>query len=177
MNNPLGQMMGQGPSPDQGPQAGGPPQPRTDPMAQLSASHDAAKASYQKTSEVGTLLKATRGELDKLVALGPSVTVEDVMKGAGQILAAGGDESQLLNMIANPQSPMPQGGEALASWVKTQDQMVAQREAQFGPAETAASHQLGTSALRNLHGMDVKGQSMASPVPQPNAASPPPQGS
>ncbi len=189
MDNPLGQMPQGQPDASQGPGTApsGPSGPSTDPLTQLSANHDAVKAQYQKTNEVGDLLKATRAELDKLVALGPNVSVEDVMKGAGQILAAGGDETQLLSMIANSQSPMPQGGEALASWVKQQDTMVAQREAQFAPAQASAQHQLGVSAMHLLAGHALadraKGSqgAMPGPVgPQPQPAGPagtPPQGS
>ncbi len=151
-------------------QPGPGPQPVGNPLLDpLHAAHDQAKAQFKQVSQVGGLLKATRQELDQLVALGDSVTAEDVIKGAGSLISAGADPHSITAMLANPQSPMPSGGEALAGWVAQQDQMVKQKEAQFAPANQLAQHKLGVAALHVLagHHMNDDGASESAPAASP----------
>lgn len=139
------------------------------PMDTLSSTHEAAKAQFSHVSDVGKLISATRAELDKLSAMGDSVTMEDVIKGTGALVAAGADPEALIAMIANPQSPMPEGGEALAGWVKQQDQMVKQREAGHQQAQELAQHQLGVSAMHVLAGHMGMGREQQTAGPSPMA--------
>jgi hypothetical protein len=131
------------------------------------------------------MLGIARSELDALTKLGDSATIEDVLKGAGKIIAEGGDPKQIMALIAgNPQggqSAMPQGGQALASWLMEKDQMLKQQEQQLIPMQALAAHHMGVAGMHMLladriDDMRAKGQGSglaggpvgASPTASPN---------
>ena len=141
---------------------------------------DHSRAQFDQVAGVAKMLGVVRSELDALTKLGDAVTTEDVFKGAGKIVAEGGDPKQIMAMIAgNPQGnspPMPQGGQALAAWLQQQDQMVKSREQQLGPAQAMASHEtLAASfqALAHDHMMQHPGmQARSGSSPDMTGASP-----
>jgi hypothetical protein len=155
-------------------------------LAGLDQEHSQASAQHSKISDVGKMLDATRREMDALAAMGDAVTPADVIAGAGKLVAAGADPKALSAMMAgDPASglpPMPSGGEALAAWVKQQDQFVQQKEQQFQPVVAQTRHQMGVSALTLLaahhhdeHGSGGPATGLAtSPAPAPNSLVPPP---
>lgn len=143
------------------------------PLASLDLAHQQAKATTAKINQASTTLDSVRNELDKLVAMGDSITSDDVLEGMSKLVAGGVDPKQLLSMIAgNPDSgvpPMPESGEALAGWIGQQDQLIKTNEAQASKAQAIAQHQQGVAAMRLLAGHAIMGRA---PAPA-TAASPP----
>ena len=142
--------------------AGSPHMPSlVDEMEQTKAQHD------KLLGAAGTLSKV-RTELDSLVKLGDMVTVEDVIKGAGGLVAAGLEPKAVAGLLAD----MPQSGEALASWLKAHDVDVTAREQQLEQMHSGVRHELGVKAMRVLAAHGAGQQSM----PQPSAQALPPAG-
>jgi hypothetical protein len=118
----------------------------------LDSAHGNAAGWFQHVQKANKEIQTTRKELDKLSALGDSVTPEDVIESAARQVASGRDPVQLATSLAD----MPQnGGEALATWVKQKDQMVQQAEAHMGMIEPHARHMMGVAALHKLIGHQV----------------------
>lgn len=132
-----------------------PPPSPLDPLAQA---HSAAKAQHDKISSAATMLGKVRTELDTLVNMGTAVSDEDVLQGMSKLVSAGADPKVLIALMSGdpssspPKPPMPESGEALASWLQQQDQVLKQQESQIAPAQQVASHQLGVTALQYLAG-------------------------
>lgn len=133
-----------------------------DEMEQTKAQHD------KLSGAAGTLAKV-RTELDSLVKLGDMVTVEDVIKGAGGLVAAGLEPKAVTGLLAD----MPQGGEALASWLKAHDADVTAREQQLEQVHSQVRHDMGVKAMRVLA---AHGQGAAQPMPQTQPMSSAPAG-
>ena len=58
-------------------------------LSPIERSHLSARAQYDKVMEAFKQLQALRGELDKLTLLGDMVSVEDVGKGASELVGQG----------------------------------------------------------------------------------------
>lgn len=151
--------------PMQAPMSSTLPNPHIDP---LTTTHDQAKAKFDQSNQAMQQLSAVRGELDKLAKLGDTVTSEDVIQGAGSLVAAGLDPHSLAALLAD----MPTGGgNALAGWITQHDAVVTQREQQVAQVHATNRHQMGVAAIHGLIAHSMPGpqmQSGASP-PQPNA--------
>lgn len=147
-----------------------------DPMAEVATAHSQAKAQYDELSDISDMQEATRAELDKLVAMGDAVSLEDVMKGMAGLVGAGANPKALTAMMAgNPaqgQQPMPSGGQALAAWLQQQDQFVKGHEQAMAGAKAQAAHSTVASALQMLsaHHMVAKSGSGSSPGPLPSTS-------
>lgn len=151
MDNPL---MPQGMAPPEanvdpgaiGPQAapaGGPPQMQ---------SFEQLAAGYDKLQEAQGTLQKVRGVMDQLAGLMDTVTAEDVIEGAGVLVANGLDPVAVAGLLAE----MPDGGEQLAEWIATHDQQMKEREAQLAQVSTVLRQRLGTAALAGLADDRVK---------------------
>lgn len=132
-----------------------PTQAPGDLMQGLGQEHDQAKALFAKTSEGSAMLKQVRAALDGLVQLSDMVTVDDVIKASGKLVAAGLTPKAVAGLLAGdgtPKNPgMPtQGGQALASWLDRQDADVTQREQTLMQAHEQARHQLVTSSMHMI---------------------------
>ena len=55
----------------------------------LADAHQTAKSQFNKLAEARSMLDKTRVELETLTKLGDIVTSEDVIKGAGKLVAEG----------------------------------------------------------------------------------------
>ena len=123
----------------------------TDPIV---AHHEAAKAAHDKVGYAVTQLREARGDLDKLVGMGDSVTDEDVLQSMAKWTANGADPKGLIALMAgnpaNGQPPMPSGGEALKGWLADHDAQMKQMEQQLNQVHEQTGQQLGTAALRVL---------------------------
>lgn len=116
-----------------------------DTLGVLAHQHDSAKAQYDKLKAVMAKSAAVRSELDTLAKLGDQVGPEDVIQGAGRLVAAGLDPHALAGLLAD----MPtNGGAALSQWVQMHDQGAREGEAQMAPQLAQARHAMGLSALR-----------------------------
>ena len=167
----LSDMSGLGAGAPQGTPA--PPAPPSDPHSplrgRLLSSHSAAKAQFDKTSELVSRADRARTGFLALTSLGDSVSPEDVIGEAGKMVAAGEDPLVLAGVLAD--MPSNGGGAALAGWVQAQMAKAQQMEAQIMQAHNAARHQLGVSAL---HVLQAHGPGQISPSPAPNPLAPAP---
>lgn len=129
------------------PLAGAPPS--GSPMMQAFGSMlGQAKAHYSKLEETSIRLGVVRQEMDKLVAMGDQVSQEDVVSAAGLLVAHGIGAVPMATLLAD----MPTGGEALQAWLRQQDQIIHQNEAQIKAPLAEARHQLAMVGLHNLVG-------------------------
>lgn len=156
-----GNVLGSGmPSPQGGPGLAPVPQ---GPPPSLDQQLDELGAKYQKLTSAGAMLSRVRMTLDSLAKMADMVSTEDVIKGAGQLVASGLDPLSVAGLLAD----MPQAGEQLASWVKGHDADVRKREAQLATVTSGIRHQMGVVGLRSLMEKSKGGGAPTMPVPQP----------
>lgn len=118
----------------------------------LFATASAQKAQFTKLAEARSMLDKVRVELTSLDKLGDLVTSEDVIRGAGKLVAAGLSPMAMAKLL----SDLPEQGPAINAWLASHAQAVGQREQQLDPVLAEARHQLGVSALRALAGHHVE---------------------
>ena len=137
------------------------PSPR---LAQLQSAHEAAQAQLTQIQSAKTMLDQVKSELQILSRLGDMVTPEDVIEGAGKLVAQGAPAGQMAALL----SSMPQGsGAVLQGWLAQQEAQVAQREAQIVPAHGILGHRAAVAAMQVLAGADAESAgSNALGVPQ-----------
>lgn len=138
--SPANGLQAQPPSPQQGPSL---------PSAMMQHFHgqqEAAKQVFDKLTAAQRQVRATKAELDKLVAMKDTVTQDDVVKAAGGMVAAGIPAVQVAGILAE----MPDNGEALEAWLASKDQKVSAQLDQVNQAVTGARYKLGLSALRHI---------------------------
>ncbi len=133
-------------------------------LQQLVDDHDRVKGQFDKLVEARRTLDAARVELTSLTKLGDLVTPEDVIKGAGKLVATGLSPMALAKLL----SDMPEKGEELQAWLVGHIQGLEAREQQLEPVLGAARHQLGVAAMRTIIGHSMVGDQ------QPSLAAPPP---
>ena len=124
---------------------------------QLAAAHDVAKAQFEKLAESRSMLDKARAELTSLSKLGDLVTQEDVIKGAGKLVAAGLSPMAVAKLL----SDMPEKGTELNAWLTQHATGLAERETQLAPVLEAARHQLGVAAMKTLVGHHIGGAGAA----------------
>lgn len=152
---------------------GGPPAPGPGPMpeghaplqAGIMAAHGQAAAQVGKLKQATAMAGHISGELDTLAAMGDQVTPEDVIKGAGVLVGHGADPMQMATLLAD----MPQGGEALASWLQQHAQQLQQTTAGLQQQLAVARHTAGVAALHGIamHHIGQQFGAVAPPAPQP----------
>ncbi len=135
-------------------------------MSGLGASFDAASMQHKKMVQATKLATLTRKTLDKLVAMGESVSPDDVIDAAGDIVGAGGDAKNMASMLADMPSS---SGVGLAGWLQQKDLAFKQMEAQAKQSQAVADHQLATASLAHLLGHSVSPQAQS-----PSVSAPPP---
>jgi len=138
-------------------------------MKPLTDAHDTSKATFNKLAESRSLLDKVRVEMTTLSKLGYLVTEEDVIKGAGKLVAAGLSPMALAKLM----SDLPDNGPGIGAWLSSHASAIATREAQLTPVLEAARHSLSVSAMRVLAGHHLGGpdQSEAT-TPISNALAP-----
>lgn len=142
------------------------PQPPAGPSG-LEQFHGQMAAHSAKLGEADQTLQKTRGELAKLASMGDAVTPEDVIKGAGALVAHGLSPIAMASLLAD----MPEGGVALQGWVQQHLQGLEQREQQLSQVQGQVRHQQTQAALHLLardHVAQSAGAAMgAQAQPQP----------
>lgn len=113
-------------------------------MAVLQGHLDQAQARLKVADKAAKHLGIIKGELEKLVMMGDTVTQEDVVEGAGRLVAQGLPELEIAGLLAD----MPENSQALQAWVAGHLQGVVMNEAKLGPAHGLARHETGMAALR-----------------------------
>lgn len=122
-------------------------------MSAMQKAHEMAQGMFQHTGQTMRQLATIQTELAGLSKLGDTVTTEDVVKTAGNLVA---HEAIPPLEMAGDLATMPKGGEALAGWVADHLASAQANLAQVAQSHAIARHELGTSALRTLaldHGM------------------------
>lgn len=114
----------------------------------LHEQHDQIKAQFGKLETADRMLQDTRAELSRLGDLGDLVTPEDVIKGAGNLVAKGGSPMEIAKLL----SDLPESGPQIQAWLAGHEQVLAQHEAVLQPVLQAGRHALGVSAMRVLTG-------------------------
>src|SRR6202012_2972788 len=112
----------------------------------LQAAHDQASAQYAATGKAMGRMDKIRTGLGALTKMGSAVTPEDVIEGAGKLVAGGESPMEVASLLAD----MPQGGEALTAWLAEHTATTAAKEAQIKSVHEAARHQLGVSSIHAL---------------------------
>lgn len=160
----------------------GQPAPKGNSSGQFSVSDhvqnnwDQAEAQHKQLLESAKRLDNVRMELDSLGKLGDSVTVEDVIKGAGTLVGTGFSPMAIAQLL----SSMPTtGGEALQAWIRQQDEQVQGMEAQMRQKVMASSIHRGITGMAALHVQHIKdsqggsGNPSGAPIQLPPSMAPP----
>lgn len=107
---------------------------------------DSLMAQYDKLRVAQHMLDVTQEGLDRLAALGDTVTTEDVVHEAGVLVAQGLDPIEMAGMLAE----MPEKGEQIVEWLAGHVQDLAEREAQLQMVTRAVRQEIATGAMRKL---------------------------
>ena len=144
--------------------------------------HQAAKDQYSQVKDANSMLSKVRKSMDKLVALGDNVSMDDVIRMSGDLVIAGLDPKAVASLLADA----PEGGEALHGWLSMHEQTLLQQEQQMQQASAVSRHRLGVSAMHELVAHHLAdGQQSAPPAgadagggaaPAPNALGAPSNG-
>lgn len=118
-----------------------------EPMADaIGQAHSTAASQVKKLEEDRAMLDHLRTEFTSLLAMGDNVTPEDVIKAAGALVGKGGDPMALASKLAD----MPQGGQAIAAWVKQNADSLTASERQVEQQLAVSRHGAGAAALHLL---------------------------
>lgn len=114
----------------------------------LDSVHQDAQNRYAATGKALGHMVQMGEEMAALAKLGDTVTPEDVISGAGKIVAQGGASPvALAGLLAD----MPQGGgPGLAAWVAGHAQTLTANVQQISAMHNQNRHQLGVAALHSL---------------------------
>lgn len=134
---------------------------------QLAEAHSAVKAQFEKLAGARTMLDKARAELTSLTKLGDLVTQEDVIKGAGKLVAAGLSPMAVAKLL----SDMPEKGAELTAWLTQHAAGLAAREQQLDPVLAQGRHALGVAAMKTLVGHHIQ-QTGPSPAPAASGSNP-----
>jgi hypothetical protein len=112
----------------------------------LSHQLESTHSTFRRLQNAKSTLQKVSLALEELTKLGDTVTLDDVVKVTGDLVAHGLDPSSMAGILADA----PEKGEALASWVAQQAQQIAGRQAQLEPVLQSHQHRLGVEALQTL---------------------------
>lgn len=115
-----------------------------DPLSGLLQQHDHLESLHNKVTESVTKMDKLRLGLGKLAKMGDTVTQDDVIGEAGELVAHGLDPMAIASVLAD----MPQDGQPLAQWVTQRAQAATQKEQQLLQGRDQVQTQLGAQALK-----------------------------
>jgi hypothetical protein len=117
-----------------------------------------ARAQLGKLKEAEQQYSVMRENIDSLLKLRDTVTQEDVVKAAGNIVSAGIPAGEMAGVL----STMPKQGDQLEQWLQSHSRALAEREKQVVFLKKALGHQLATLAFRQLtaHGLEQQQAAM-----------------
>ena len=121
------------------------PRPQSGMMKHFGTKADVAQAQYETVKEGVQKLSAMRSEMDKLVALQDTVTLQDLVKAGGVLVGAGIPAVQIATILADAPD-----GPGLQPWLKQKDAAVAQWEAQAEQNLRLTRHEMGVAAMQNI---------------------------
>lgn len=91
-------------------------------------------------------MQIMRQQLDKLVAMGDTVTQDAVVDATAAMVAAGAPAIKMATTLAD----MPEGTEALQAWVEQHSQALQPAEQKLSQALSQTRHKLGQAAMKNI---------------------------
>lgn len=108
----------------------------------------AAKEQFDKAREAHQQVMVMRQELDNLLALGDTVTMDDLVEAAGNMVAKGLPAIQLASSLAEA----PEQQSQLQAWVQEKSDALVPSEEMAGQMVREAGFALGKTALESLVG-------------------------
>lgn len=105
-----------------------------------------ATARFNKVSQSMQMLEAVRKEFDKLTAMGDTVSMDDVIKGAGVLVSRGLSAPAIAGILADA----PDNPQALQAWVSRLDNAVIQQTAQREMELKLTRHAMAVAGLKSL---------------------------
>lgn len=129
-------------------QVGRQPDPGTRSEAQqhFDSAEDSAAEEFHKLKTLDGQMKVVQKQFQGLLQLNDTVTMGDVVKSSGAIVAAGVPAVQVASSLAE----VPQQPEMLQQWVKQKAGEAAQQEQQLKQALAKASWNLGLAAYKSI---------------------------
>lgn len=134
-----------GPAAAANPISGPPPGP-SDMQQHFMSQEDAEGEKFKKLKSAKKKMDLTLKQFDKLSALGDTVSMEDVMEAASNMVAAGIPTISIASMLAEA----PEQPSQLQAWVGEQIQKIAPKAAQLDQIYSQAGYSLGLSALKSI---------------------------
>lgn len=130
------------------------------------------EAAFEQAQEAARKLSIARSGMDKLTSMGENVSMKDLVKLGGKLVAGGLDSTSVASLLADA----PQDNSSLlAEWVKQQDIQLHQREAELKLQTRDLRFHMGLTGMGMVsQGLSAQAGPMA-PGAQPagQAASPP----
>lgn len=127
--------------------------PSSDPVAAMTKAHDMAAAIFKKTGEGIKHLQTMNGALAKLAAMGDTITEEDVVKAASDLVSKG---THSANEMASILADMPPG-KGIAAWIAGHLQANIVTTQKLAQMHTLARHEMGASGLRLMQQLGAGG--------------------
>lgn len=134
-------------------------------MQHYSGHQDAAAERYSKMREAKTQIDTVMNVFGRLSQLADTVTTKDVVKGCGDIVAAGVPAVQMATILAD----MPEKAPELQAWVSDEFKKAQDAEKQIDEGLNVTRHGLITSALYTLVANSAESQALANAVPAGSA--------
>lgn len=137
------------------------PRAQTEMMKHYSGHQDAAAERYSKMREAKAQIDAVMNVFGRLSQLGDTVSTKDVIKGCGDIVAAGVPAVQMATILAD----MPEKAPELQAWVSDEFKKAQSAEKQIDEGLNVTRHGLISSALYNLVAHSAESQALANAAP------------
>lgn len=132
--------------PDAGPALVMPMPGPTEMQQHYASAEDKAGLAFGQVREAQEKISTVRRELDKLLAYGDTVTMDNVVDAAGGLVAAGIPAVQVATTLAD----CPDGPGQLEAWVREQSDRLVPQEQKMAQLMKQAGFNLGLTAFRSL---------------------------
>ncbi len=141
------------------------PRPQTPMMKHFTGHRDAAADRFAKLREAKKQIDSVMGVFGGLSQLADTVTTKDVVKGCGDIVAAGVPAVQMATILAD----MPEKSPELQAWVADEFKKAQEAEAKIDEGLAITRHGLITSALHTLIAHSAESQALLNAPPAGSA--------
>lgn len=138
-----------GPAAGQEPSVNPPGVPQQAPSsmnAHFGSRQDQAKLRFDKIKEAAEQVQATQVALQRLAAFGDTVSMDDVVDAAADMVGAGVDPVQVAGTLAD----VPEQSAQIQAWVQQQLKNIAPHLAQAKAGLSKAGYEMGHAAMRHL---------------------------
>lgn len=123
---------------------------------------DEMESNYEKAMQAEQKLSIARASMDKLSAMGENVSMQDLVKAGGRLVAAGLDATSVAGMLADAGAMANDNPKLLAEWVQQQDVGLHQREAELKLSTRDLRYHMGLTGMQMItKGMGQMGGPMS----------------